>query len=166
VNKPQDDISRLRREYHNRAQRIDLLHDRLHNAHQQLPGSKFTNADGQSLPFSANEFDLLLQFTAFSSILDPRIKRNMADEMLRVLKPDGAILWYDFWWNPTNPHTAGIKPKEIKAFFPGCNITLRKITLAPPIARRVVPLSWPLALVLESLKIFNSHYLAVIKKSY
>jgi hypothetical protein len=30
--------------------------------------------------------------------------------------------------------------------------------------RRLVPLSWGLALFLESLKIFNTHYLAAIEK--
>jgi hypothetical protein len=38
-----------------------------------------------------------------------------------------------------------------------------EITSAPPIARRVVPISWMLALFLESLKIFNSHYLVAIR---
>lgn len=144
---------------------IDLLHERLRSASFQLTESKFANADGQKLPFQASHFDLILQFTAFSSVLDQQVKQNMAAEMLRVLKPDGAILWYDFWWNPTNPQTAGIKPQEIKGLFPVCEYVFRKITLAPPIARRVVPISWPLALILESVKIFNSHYLAIIKKA-
>jgi SAM-dependent methyltransferase len=143
---------------------IDLLNNRLGAAHQQLPGSHFANADGQTLPFPSGGFDLLLQFTAFSSILDHQVKQNMAGEMLRMMKEDGCILWYDFWWNPTNPHTAGIKPKEIRGLFPGCAFTFRKITLAPPIARRVVPISWPFALFLESLKLVNSHYLVLIKK--
>ena len=143
---------------------IDLLHNRLGAAHQQLPGSYFANADAQTLPFPSGGFDLLLQFTAFSSILDHQVKQNMADEMLRMMKEDGCILWYDFWWNPTNPQTAGIKPNEIRGLFPGCEFLFRKITLAPPIARRVVPVSWPFALFLESLKIFNSHYLVLIRK--
>ena len=143
---------------------IDLLHDRLVPAHHQLPGSQFANADGQTLPFPSGGCDLLLQFTAFSSILDHQVKQNMAAEMLRVMKEEGCILWYDFWWNPTNPQTAGIKPKEIRGLFSGCTFKFRKITLAPPIARRVVPVSWPFALFLESLKIFNSHYLVLIRK--
>ena len=89
----------------------------------------------------------------------------MAAEMLRVLKPGGAILWYDFWWNPTNPQTVGLKPKEIKALFSNCEYAFQKITLAPPLARRIVPISWQLAVLLESLKLFNSHYLVLIKKS-
>ncbi|MDW7755754.1 MAG: methyltransferase domain-containing protein [Brevefilum sp.] len=143
---------------------IDLVPSRLAQAHNKLPECLLINANGETLPFHTATFNIITQFTAFSSVLDPAIKGNMAAEMLRVLKPDGAILWYDFWWNPTNPHTAGIKPKEIKQLFPNCNYVFRKITLAPPIARRIVPFSWPLAHILESLKIFNSHYLVLIKK--
>jgi ubiquinone/menaquinone biosynthesis C-methylase UbiE len=81
---------------------IDFLYPRLRDAHSKLSSSKFINADGQNLPYSSQSFDLVLQYTAFSSVLDQKIKKNMALEMLRVLKHDGAILWYDFWLNPTN----------------------------------------------------------------
>jgi ubiquinone/menaquinone biosynthesis C-methylase UbiE len=144
-------------------QGVDLLFERLLHAHEILPGSGFANADGQSLPFPARAFDLVLQYTAISSILDPDLRRNICADMLRVLKPGGMILSYDFWLNPTNKHTRGLRPAEIRQLFPNCVIEFHKITLAPPIARRLVPLSWTLALLLESLGIFNSHYLAVIR---
>ena len=142
---------------------IDLLMDRLLHAHQILPGSGFANADGQSLPFPTQSFDLVLQFTALSSILDPELRKNICSDMLRVLNPNGMILWYDFWLNPTNKQTRGIRPFEIRQLFPNCSLEFHKITLAPPIARRVVPFSWMLALFLENLKIFNSHYLVAIR---
>ena len=143
---------------------IDLLFERLSEAHTKLPTAGISGADGRFLPFPEQSFDVLLQYTAFSSVLDSRIKEKMAGEMLRVLKRDGFILWYDFWLNPTNTQTQGIRPKEIKSLFAGCQIRFLKITLAPPIARRIVPLSWKFAQFLESLLIFNSHYLAMIHK--
>lgn len=143
---------------------IDLLFDRLLQAHEYLPCAPIINADGQFLPFQADSFDMVLQYTAFSSILDDAIKQKMARDMLRVLRPDGRIIWYDFWWNPVNRQTRGIRPREIKALFPGCGLDFNKITLAPPIARRIVPLSQKLAGFLESIKIFNSHFLVLIKK--
>ena len=109
--------------------------------------------------------------TAISSILDPLIRRNICAELLRVLrspdpasgKPGGMILWYDFWLNPINPQTRGIRPAEIKRLFPNCLYEFHRITLAPPIARKLAPISWGLCLFLESLKIFNSHYLVAIR---
>jgi ubiquinone/menaquinone biosynthesis C-methylase UbiE len=142
----------------------DLLSKRAGQARQVLPEKvSLTCADGQSLPYPAHNFDLLLQYTVFSSILDQSIKANLAAEMLRVTKPGGMILWYDFWLNPTNPQTRGVRPAEIRRLFPGCRFTFERITLAPPIARRLVPVSWGLCLFLESLKIFNTHYLAAIR---
>ena len=143
---------------------VDLLVDRLGEAKHHLPSSQFTNADGQFLPFPESSFDMILQFTAFSSVLDPKIKQQMAGEILRVLKSDGVILWYDFWLNPTNPQTAGIRLKEIRRLFLDCDLTIRKITLAPPIARRIAPCSRVLAMILETLTVFNSHYLVLIQK--
>lgn len=142
---------------------VDLLADRLYHAYQMLPGSNFSNADGQSLPFPSGTFDLVLQFTAISSVLDENIRRRISTDMLRVLKSGGMILSYDFWLNPTNKHTAGFRLKEIRESFPDCRIDYRKITLAPPIARRLVPNSWLLSAALEKMTIFNSHYLVSIR---
>jgi ubiquinone/menaquinone biosynthesis C-methylase UbiE len=140
----------------------DLLLDRVQEARVLLPKTQLTCSDGQHLPYADNSFDLTLQYTVFSSILDDQIKTNIASEMMRVCKPNGLIIWYDFWLNPTNPHTKGIRKKEIKNLFPDCSFTFKRITLAPPIARRLVPFSWTLSVLLENLKILNTHYLVAI----
>jgi hypothetical protein len=57
----------------------------------------------------------------------------------------------------------------IKRLFPNCRYEFQRITLAPPIARRLAPISWGLCLFLESLKIFNiipfgdTHYMVAIQ---
>jgi ubiquinone/menaquinone biosynthesis C-methylase UbiE len=141
----------------------ELLFDRAQSARQSISNLLLACADGQYLPYPSQRFDLALQFTVFSSILDDKIKANIAGELLRVTRPGGMILWYDFWLNPTNPQTRGIRPDEIRQLFPNCMVELQRITLAPPLASRIVPFSWGLALFLESLKIFNTHYLAAIR---
>ena len=141
---------------------VDLLPGRLRQAHGEHPSFSFVCADAQDLPFHPGSFDLLLQYTVFSSILDAAIKSNLAGEMLRVLDAGGLILWYDFWLNPSNRQTRGIRPAEIRQLFPGCSYEFHRITLAPPIARRLATFSWGLCSFLESLKIFNTHYLAAI----
>ncbi|MCL4562620.1 MAG: class I SAM-dependent methyltransferase [Chloroflexi bacterium] len=142
---------------------VDLLPARLRDAHQHLPGSPILCADGQFLPLPSHFYDLVLQYTVFTSIFDDTIKMKIASEMLRVLKPGGMILWYDFWLNPTNKQTRGIRPAEIRRLFPGCRFDFHKVTLAPPVARRLAPVSWILALLLEKISLLNSHYLAVIR---
>lgn len=142
---------------------IDLLPARLNHAHASYPFFPLVNADGQSMPFPARSFDLAIQFTAFSSILDDGVKHNVARDMLRVLRPSGLILWYDFFFNPFNPQTRGIPSKEIRRLFPDSQFTFQRVTLAPPLTRALASLSWKLCLFLESLKIFNTHHLVVVR---
>ncbi|MGQ9851673.1 MAG: class I SAM-dependent methyltransferase [Aggregatilineaceae bacterium] len=144
---------------------VDLLGDRVAEARVRMPSLSLSCADGQRLPYPAGVFDLVLQYTAFSSLLDDGVKANVAREMLRVLRPDGAIVWYDYWLNPTNPQARGIRPAEIRRLFPGCAYHFQRITLAPPVTRRLVRLSWLLCYVLEKSVLLNTHYLAVIRKS-
>jgi len=144
---------------------VELLDWRVTKAKALSPYFPLVCADGQALPYPDHCFDLVLQYTVFSSILDDNVKRSIAREMCRVLKPDGLILWYDCWLNPTNPHTRGIRRAEVRALFPGSHFSFHRITLAPPIARRLVSVSWLACYVLERLRIFNTHYLVAIRPS-
>lgn len=143
---------------------VDLLFDYLQLARVKLPHLPLLCANGENIPYADESFDLVAQFTAFSSVLSDPIKRHLASEMVRILRPDGLIVWYDFWINPVNKQTKGIRPKEIRALFPGCKLDFHRTYLAPPIARRIAPISWSLAVLLESLSIFNTHYIVVIEK--
>jgi SAM-dependent methyltransferase len=142
----------------------DLLFDRLEQAHSFLPNVQLTNSEGQNLPYKDNSFDLVIQYTVLSSILDDKVRAHITSELMRVLdRARGMILWYDFWLNPTNRQTRGIKPAEIRRLFPGCRVELYRTTLAPPISRRLVHISWVLCHILENIRLFNSHYMAIIK---
>ncbi|MEM3112424.1 MAG: class I SAM-dependent methyltransferase [Candidatus Anstonellales archaeon] len=144
---------------------IDLLPDRIELAKRLSPNINFICDDASNLPYDNESFDIVMQFTVFTSILDNDMKLKIASEMLPVLKPDGIIIWYDYFVdNPKNPDVKGIKKKEIYKLFPNCDIHLKRITLAPPIARLVAPYSYLACYLLEKLKIFNTHYLGTIKK--
>lgn len=140
---------------------IDLL-ERVQEAQKTYSASRFAQADAQMLPFASGQFDLVIQYTMFTSILDHRIRAAAAREMQRILAPDGKIIWYDFWLNPTNPNTQGIRKSDIQQLFAGRNCVFKRVTLAPPIARRLVPLSWDLALLLEKIRVLNSHWMVLI----
>lgn len=142
---------------------IDIILERVQHARHKLGLQGISCADGQALPYLTGSFDLVLQYTAFSSVLDKTIKIKMARDMQRVLASDGVIIWYDFWLNPTNLQTNGIGRSELKSLFPDCHITLRQVTLAPPIARRLIRYSRRACEGLEKLKFLNSHYLAVVR---
>lgn len=141
----------------------DILAERVSDAHARLPNVPVNCADGRHLPYADHSFDMVASFTVFSSILDLGIVYTVAQEMVRVVKPNGLILWYDFWINPVNKQTRGMRPKQIRSLFPNCTYDFSRITLAPPLARRTVPIAWTGSLLLEKLGIFNTHYLAAIR---
>lgn len=112
---------------------IDLLPDRFTEATHLCPVTvNLLCANASHLEFEDSTFDLVLQSTVFTSILDPIMKQQVAGEMLRVLKPEGLILWYDYHMNnPRNPDVKDVKSREIHALFPGRQIRLHRVTLAP-----------------------------------
>jgi SAM-dependent methyltransferase len=145
---------------------IDLLPDRVARARQLCPqGVEIHCANAASLGFDNESFDLVLQATVFTSVLDHNMKKLMAGEMLRVVRESGRIIWYDYHMNnPRNPDVRGIRKHDIAQLFPGCRIELQRVTLAPPLVRLLAPYSWLLCYTLERLKVFDTHYLGVIRK--
>jgi ubiquinone/menaquinone biosynthesis C-methylase UbiE len=145
---------------------IELLRERMAEAVELCPKAiSIHQGNAARLPFAGESFDIVVQSTVFTSVLDRGMKQELALEMRRVLKPEGLILWYDFHINnPRNPDVKGVKRREIYALFPDCDIRLQSITLAPPIARRLAPLSWLLCYVLSKIPWLCSHYIGVIRK--
>lgn len=145
---------------------VELLADRVAEARRLCPqGVTVECANAVDLPFNDGAFDIVLQATAFTSVPDSWMRQRMAAEMLRVARPEGLILWYDFRINnPRNPDVHGIGKREIRELFPACRITLHRVTLAPPLARWLVPRSWLASHVLATLPFFCTHYLGVVRK--
>jgi ubiquinone/menaquinone biosynthesis C-methylase UbiE len=144
----------------------DLMPGRLDRARQRLPaGTGLTTADGGSLPYPAARFDLVLQFTVFTSVLDPDLRRRMARELWRVLRPGGAVLWYDFRVQGRNRAVRAIHPREVRALFPKGAFTAQRVTLAPPITRRLIGWSWLACEVLARIPWLRTHDLVLIRKA-
>ena len=152
---------------------IDLNETRVSRARARLTcppvtqerGADIRCGDATNLPWPDGMFDVVSQSVVFTSVPVPEVKRAVAAEMLRVLKPGGAVIWYDFLYdNPSNRTVKGIGAREIRSLFAGCEVTLQRVTLAPPLARRLVPISWMAAMVCEGLVVANTHYLGLIRK--
>lgn len=123
------------------AHGMDLLPDRVERARAHLPAAcDIRLADGQAIPWPDGHFGLVSQFVMFSSVLSPEVRAAIAGEMLRVTAPGGLILWYDFHVdNPRNPDVKGVTMGEVRRLFPGCAIEARRVTVAPPLARVLLP---------------------------
>lgn len=143
---------------------IDVDPSRIGRAREQLPAADLRVGDGVVLPWPAGSFDLVVQSMAFTSVLRSELRVALAAEMARVVRPSGAILWYDFFrGNPRNPDVRAIGDTEVRRLFPGFDVTLRRVTLAPPLARRLAGRAWVVALLLESGRLLNTHLLALLR---
>src|SRR5881296_542069 len=144
---------------------VDLLRHRIAHAAKHAPrATTLCCGNAGNLPFPSAHFDILMQFTVFTSILDPALRQRVADEMVRVLHPGGAILWYDFCIdNPRNPDVRAVRAAEIRRRFPQCTVTLQRVTLAPPLTRLLAPRSRALCSLLNLLTPLRTHYLGVLR---
>jgi ubiquinone/menaquinone biosynthesis C-methylase UbiE len=144
---------------------IELDQHRAHKARELLPAADLRVGDATELPWDDNAFQMVVASTVFTSILDARVRRLIANEITRVLAPGGALLWYDFAVNnPRNPHVRKVDRRELKELFPRLNGAVKSITLAPPLARFVAPRSWVLATILEAIPFLRTHLIAVLIK--
>jgi ubiquinone/menaquinone biosynthesis C-methylase UbiE len=145
---------------------IELDESRVADANERIIGADIRSGNAAKLPWEDNTFDIVFQSTVFTSIPNKKIQEDAAKEMMRVCKDNGFILWYDFMYNsPSNKNVKGVKQHEIKALFSPWDCKFKKITLAPPIARRLVPMSWLAAEFIETICPFlRTHLLVQIKK--
>jgi SAM-dependent methyltransferase len=143
---------------------VDLLPERVATARERSPEMDLRVADAAALPFADAKFDIALQFTLISSVLDDAARRRIAAETLRVLRPGGAIVWYDFVWNPLNRDTRGVPLRDLRALYPGCAIDARRLTLAPPLARPLARVSPLLCRIAEGPPFLRTHLMAAILK--
>jgi ubiquinone/menaquinone biosynthesis C-methylase UbiE len=145
---------------------IELLEQRVAQARQRVPEADIRCGDASHLPWPDASFDLVTQFTVFSSILDEDMRARVAAEMLRVLKPGGHILWYDCRYsNPSRAAVRGIVRGDIERLFPNCAIRAKSATLVPPLSRFVASYSWTAAALLESLPFMRTHLAALITRA-
>ncbi len=139
----------------------ELLPERILALETYFPNCKCLPGNVFDLTLSA-QFDIIYQSTVFTSILNTNDRIQLAKKMWQWLKPNGIILWYDFAYNnPNNPDVRKVNRTELESLFPlAKNKHIKKLTLAPPIGRRVGRLypflNWP---------ILQTHLIGVFQKA-
>jgi SAM-dependent methyltransferase len=143
---------------------IDLLPNRVGRARETYPEFTLLEGNSERLEFPDGSFDLVPVFTVFSSIIDLATARNVAQSIGRVLKDDGAVVWYDMRYpNPWNPHLRALTKGRIRELFPSFAFDLEPITVLPQLARRLgrsTDRTYPL---LASISVLRSHYLGLLR---
>jgi SAM-dependent methyltransferase len=144
---------------------IDLAPNHIQSARRMNPNFVFVEGNAAQLPFPDEGFDIVHQATVFTSVLESRIKRAMASEIMRTLRPGGHLVWYDFACsNPRNRNVRGIGRAEIDELFRGCRMRFHRVTLAPPVARAAIRFSPLLCRMLWAVPFLRTHYLCFGQK--
>lgn len=118
---------------------VELLPERADTARALLPeGVRIMQGDACAAPVPDASQQAVLAFTVFSSLLDPDYRQQFAQQLWRWVAPGGGVLVYDFVVdNPHNRDVRRITLSELRALFPSAQLHSRKLTLAPPLARRL-----------------------------
>jgi len=141
----------------------ELLNDRAAQARDLLP-TKTTILVGDARELPADGFDIVYQSTVLSSILDDDFQVELAAKMWQLTRPGGLLLSYDFVFNnPSNKDVRKVTLDRLRRLFPEGQLTSRRVTLAPPIARRVSRLRSAYA-VLNAIPQLRTHAICVIRK--
>lgn len=144
---------------------VDLLASRIAEAHATSPSIAFEVASAAALPFPDGAFDLVMQSTVLSSVLDEAVRVEIAREMARVTRRGGRILWTDLGVpNPRNGDVRRVSRSEVARLFPGWRADLRWATLPPMLARPIARRSWAAATLLDRAPFppFRMHLVGVL----
>ena len=146
-----------------RLEGIDIDAAAVDRARAALPELRLSVADATALPQSDGAFALAFAFTFFTSVLDAEARRRCAAEALRVLRPGGMLVIYDFWLNPLNSRVRPLRAGELRALFAPRPVEIERVTLAPPVVRALRGRR-VLCAPLERLPFLRTHLLAVVVK--
>ncbi|MBK9283657.1 MAG: class I SAM-dependent methyltransferase [Sphingobacteriaceae bacterium] len=124
--------------------------------------SDLTLYEGDALKIETEaKFDCVFQSTVFTSVLKQEDRVKLAKKMWDLLNPGGIILWYDFIYNnPANKNVRKVSVSNLLKLFPNSKEKkISKVTLAPPIGRRVG--EW---YPIFNLPFLRTHAIGILKK--
>jgi SAM-dependent methyltransferase len=145
---------------------IDVLPERAAQSKEVLPAAlRLIEGDAIAADIAPASQDLVLVFTVLSSILDDNTQERLAQAMWRWVAPGGALLVYDFAIdNPRNADVRGVPVARLVSLFPQGRFDVRRLTLAPPLARAACSLHPALYPLFNALPLLRSHRLVWVAK--
>ena len=116
--------------------------------------------------FADNSADLVSARNVFSAIPDEDLRRELAAEMWRVLRPGGWAMIFDVrYGNPRNRNVRKVSDVELLRFWPAEKRHYRTLILAPPLARTLARLPRLVPDTLASLlPPLRSHFIYMAQK--
>jgi SAM-dependent methyltransferase len=99
---------------------------------------------GDAATLNVPPFNVVYAGLVLSSILHDADRVDVAEGLWRLTRTGGMLIIYDFTWNnPANRDVRKVTSADIRRLFPSTAIQSRRLTLAPPIARRIPAWLYP-----------------------
>lgn len=111
---------------------VDLRPGAIEYAKKQNPAISFETVPNLNDWEYSNSFDLCMQATVFSSIKDQENRKLLADRMVKTIKPNGYIFWWDRIMSNTFAGGDLLMPTD---YFNGSNLIFESsVSLRPTVA--------------------------------
>jgi SAM-dependent methyltransferase len=158
---------------------IDLMPERIAQAEARYPGLELVAGDAAAMPWEDESFDVVTQFTCLSSVLDLGVRRRIAAEMWRVLRPGGVILSYDMRTTPVLIRTLGrlrgsasapgtatrpVDPDELRMLFPRGDLRSRVVSLNFELGN-LATRGRTIAFLAERLPMLRTHLMVTVRRA-
>jgi ubiquinone/menaquinone biosynthesis C-methylase UbiE len=143
---------------------VDLIPERLFVAQRIGPISlNYAVCNAQFLPFQDASFDISCMFTVLASIFDHDVRKDIAQEITRVIKDEGYLICYDMY-HSKSINTLAISASEIETLFPDFQPVYR-IKLHSPWISRLAKRSYLLCDIIDHLPFLRkTHNLYMLRK--
>jgi SAM-dependent methyltransferase len=116
---------------------IDLVEARLAAA-RRASGAALALASGSALPWPDAAFDAVVLNVVLSSVPGRPLRRAIAAEALRVLRPGGFLLWHDIARQRLlDPHLAALPQAEVESLFAPLRWNWRRVGTHLGLLRRL-----------------------------
>jgi len=143
---------------------FDCNPERLQKARQLMLPSNIFFGDNAHVPVADNSFDIVINSTMMSSILDDNEACTISKEFTRILRPNGIIVWFDLAIdNPFNPNVRSYSRTAIKGLFPDFHIIKQKKLCLPPLPI-TNGLPYSVLSLLHFVLFFRSHHFMILRR--
>ena len=150
---------------HEQLTGVDISEKRIKKAKSRFESLRFLHISDK-IPFSDDKFTIIVISTVFSSIIGNSNRLFWAQEIDRVLKEGGVIIFYDMKVNnPFNFNTKKISKKELKLLFNNYSIKTKSLTVLPQLSRTISLISPKIYPLLTKLSFLHTHYISELTRS-
>ncbi len=150
---------------------VDIIPERIEAAKRRFPIQDIRCEDAQHLTWPDGAFDVVMEGTIFLQITDDRLAKNIAREMLRVLRPGGILLLADWRYDGGREGLLAVDRNRVRRLFAinQGHCRLEKVVnsaLIPPLGRFLSSKLPSLYFLVQKIVPFSvGHVIYVLRKS-